>query len=291
MNQAIRVSCKLIRQLRRKLRAISKKTNKLTPEEKSSSRFHAINEEVGECQQILEDGLNATQELKIPRKRLRKMVSWQIARTILLSYIIGSLFLVLGNVGGTFTQSLLLSLAVIANIIIDSLIYFLPAYFATRCSRKQYESENVVTKINELLDSEIPEFPFQKMITKGIKSIFSDKMLKFATGQIIVGTVILLFTMSLTGTTSAKLQRRFPIYSDGATSYAIVYISDSTVFMEEAIEENGTLIIDTTKQRIVTSNDLSYDMVVFDDVLVIKNEDSLNIKPGMLYVNDIVKIT
>lgn len=118
--------------------------------------------------------------------------------------------------------------------------------------------------------------------------MLSDKMLKSAGWLIIAITVVMLFTMSMTGTMSAKQQRRFPIYTDGSTSYAIVYISDSAVFIEEAIEKDGTLIIDTTKQRIVTSEDISYDMVVFDDVSVIKNDDTLEFDRSEFSVKDVV---
>lgn len=100
--------------------------------------------------------------------------------------------------------------------------------------------------------------------------MLSDKMLKFAAGQTIVVTVLLLFTISLSGTASAKQRRSFPIYMDGTTSYAIVYITDSTVIMEEAILEDRTIIIDTTKQRILTTDDISYDIKAFDNVSVIK---------------------
>ena len=56
--------------------------------------------------------------------------------------------------------------------------------------------------------------------------------------------------------------------------YAVVYTSGSTRYMEEAIIEDRTLIIDTTKQRVITSDDISYRMGTFDEVSVIRIDDA-----------------
>jgi hypothetical protein len=43
--------------------------------------------------------------------------------------------------------------------------------------------------------------------------------------------------------------------------------------MEEAVVREGTITIDTTKQRIVTNDDLKYILKVFEDVIIIRNEE------------------
>lgn len=288
MHQAIKESKKLVRRLQRKIRALSRDFKRLPYAAKRDPTAQEIRKKIEEYKEISEKGTNSIQALKEPRRKLRKRVGFRIAGTIILSYLIGTLFLALANTTGTLVESIRSSWIVVASIGSASLIYFLPAYLATRCSRKQYQSENVIEKIEELISSEIPDFPFEKIKRNGIKPMLSDKMLKSAGWLIIAITVVMLFTMSMTGTMSAKQQRRFPIYTDGSTSYAIVYISDSAVFIEEAIEKDGTLIIDTTKQRIVTSEDISYDMVVFDDVSVIKNDDTLEFDRSEFSVKDVV---
>lgn len=288
MHQATKESKKLVRRLQRKIRVLSRDFKRLPYAAKRDPAAKEIQKKIEEYKEISEKGTNSIQALKEPRGKLRKRVAFRIAGTIILSYLIGTLFLALANTTGTLVESIRSSLIVAASIGSASLIYFLPAYLATRCSRKQYQSENVIEKIEELISSEIPDFPFEKIKRNGIKSMLSDKMLKAAGWLIIAVTVAMLFTMSVTGTVSAKQQRRFPIYTDGSTSYAIVYISDSAVFMEEATEKDGTLIIDTTKQRIVTSEDISYDMVVFDDVSVFKNDDTLEFDQSVFSVKDVV---
>lgn len=288
MHQAIKESKKLVRRLQRKIRVMSRDFKRLPYAAKRDPAAKEIQKKIKEYKEISEKGTNSIQALKEPRGKLRRRVAFRIAGTIILSYLIGTLFLALANTTGTLVESIRASWIVAASIGSASLIYFVPAYLATRCSRKQYQSENVIEKIEELISSEIPDFPFEKIVRNGIKSMLSDKMLKAAGWLIIAVTVVMLFTMSVTGTVSAKQQRRFPIYTDGSTSYAIVYISDSAMFMEEATEKDGTLIIDTTKQRIVTSEDISYDMIVFDDVSVIKNDDTLEFDRSEFSVKDVV---
>ena len=43
--------------------------------------------------------------------------------------------------------------------------------------------------------------------------------------------------------------------------------------LEEAKVQDDTIVIDTTKQRIVTKDDLSYDVKVFENVEIIRNEE------------------
>ena len=270
MNQAIKSLKKSNKQIQKAWKAVSKRFECLKPEQKQTTVAKELEKEIESNIVMLRERMTIQRKIKRGMRELRKRAFFQIACAIIFSFFIGVLFLVLEETTITIEDSIRSSLVMIGIIIFDLVIYFLPAYFSTRCTKKQYENEHPLEKIDELVSVKFRAFPLEKLVKNGIKTMLSDKMLKFAAGQTIVVTVLLLFTISLSGTASAKQRRSFPIYMDGTTSYAIVYIADSTVIMEEAILEDRTIIIDTTKQRILTTDDISYDIIVFDNVSVIK---------------------
>lgn len=168
-------------------------------------------------------------------------------------------------------------------------VYFLPAYLATRCSKKEFESEKAAGIVKKMLDRDVPEFPFEKVISVEMnKSVLSDKKIKMIAVQFVALTASLLFMMPIIGKVNAEQKRNFPIYTDGATSYAILYFNESTVFMEEVVIQDKTIMIDATKQRIVTTDDICYDIIVFDSVTVNKLEDTYNQKQKSFSVRDVI---
>lgn len=274
MNRVIKTSKKVNRRLKRKLRSLSKQYEKLTPKQKKASSAKIAKKTIDEYMELSEEGDNAMKQVKEMRVRIRAQVGINIVLAVAFSYLVGSIILALSKTTVTVADSLRSSWTIVVIIVADLLLYLVPAYFSTRCSRKQYQNEDAVAKLKELVDSDIPDFPMEDFIRNGIKTMLSDKKLKFAAGQLVAVTAFLLFLMSMAGTTSAEKIRSFPIYSDETATYAIVYTSDSTMFMEQAVIQDGTIVIDTTKQRIMTTDDISYDKVVFDDVHVIRIDDA-----------------
>ena len=142
----------------------------------------------------------------------------------------------------------------------------------------------------EMADSKIPKFPIENISNWRLKSMMSDRVIKSSLFLVVYATVLLIFIMSWSGTLNAEQKHRFSLYSDDSGSYAIVYISGSTVFMEEARVQDGSIVIDTTKQRIVTKDDLSYDVKVFENVEIIRNEEEPDTdEKHALTVSDVVK--
>lgn len=290
MNQVIKSSKKRNKRLQKELSGLTKKIERLKPKQKQTPIVKEAGKKIESYNVLLKESMNAAQELKGARRELRKWVSFQIALAIIISYLIGMLFLILIKATISIEDSIRSSWIIIGIIVFDLFLYFLPAYIETRCSRKQYENGLSYEKIKELVSMEFPDFPFEKLVKNGIKTMLSDKMLKFAAGQTVLVTIILLVVISLSGTASAKQKRSFPIYTEGTTSYAIVYVGGSTVFMEEAIQQDRTIIIDTTKQRILTTDDISYDIIAFDNVSVIKMDAAPKTNHSTFSVNDIVDV-
>jgi hypothetical protein len=237
----------------------------------------------------LNESEDSTKELKSARNTLWRWVAIQLVVAVAFSYVIGFIFLSLVNTTSTIEGNLRSSWSIIVIILLDLAIYFLPAYFKSRCTGKKYENGEAIEEILELIKAEVPRFPVDSFINNGMKTMLSDKKLKLAAGQIIAVTVILLFMMSAAGTLSAEQKRSFPIFEDELGSYAVVYTSGSTRFMEEVAISDGIIVIDTTKQRVITSDDITYHNEVFDEVSVIRIEKAQKPEQHKISVKSIME--
>lgn len=277
VNQAIKISKKTNKQTQKELDQLATSFDRLPPKQKKKDAAKEIKKKIEKYKEYMNNREEELKEVKAARVKLMWWVIIQLFVAFFLSFVIGSLFLVLVNMTVPFGESLRSTKRIIFIIVADLIMYFVPAYFSTRCTSKQFTNEDILKRTTEWLDGDIPKFPFENFLQNGFKSIFSDKMLKLAAIQLTAVTFIILITMTITGTMSAKHQRSFPIYVDGTQTYAVVYTSGSTRFMEEAVIQDGVLEVDTTKQRIITSDDISYTIGVFEEVSVIKIDDELKI--------------
>ena len=275
INRVMRKSRKTHRRLTKKIRSLCRDWKKLPNKEKKSKQGQKIKERVDKDYELAKEWTQSLKNLKKSRNRLSARVTIQIIVALVLSYLLGSLFLVLLNVSTPIRESFRLSRVVVVHIITNLLLYFVPAYYGACRQIKQYKDDEIHDKVLELSSSDAPGFPFENLMKEGIKPLFTDNKLKLAIVPIAFVMAFLVFILSFAGTLSAEQKRCFPIYSDNSAVYAIVYFSGSTVFMEEAVVQEGTITIDTTKQRIVTKDDLSYSNKVFEDVVIIRNEGEL----------------
>jgi hypothetical protein len=58
--------------------------------------------------------------------------------------------------------------------------------------------------------------------------------------------------------------------------------------MEEASYQGGTITIDTSKQRIITTDDLSYDMVSFDNEIINRTQNTQVLEDDTSAMKDII---
>lgn len=271
IKRVMKESKKTHRRLKKEIRSIFREWKKLPDKEKKTKRGQKKKERIDKDYELAKEGAQSLKNVIKLRNRVRARVTIHIIFALVLSYLLGSLFLVFLNVSTPIRESFRLSRVVVIHIITNLLLYFVPAYFASHRQTKQLKDEELA----ELTNSDAPKFPFENWMTVGVKPLFSDKKMKLAIVPIAFVMAFLVFILSFAGTLTAERKRCFPIYSDNSTSYAIVYFSGSTVFMEEAVVQDGTITIDTTKQRIVTKDDLSYSNKVFENVVIIRNEGEL----------------
>lgn len=290
INRIMKGSRKTHRQLTKMMRQVFKDWKNMSNEERNSERGRKIRDQIDKECELAKKGTQTLKNVNKSRNRMILWVSIQIFIAIALSYLLGSLFLILLNVSTSMREGFRLSIIVVIHIITNLLFYFVPAYLRARRQIKQFKDDEIHDKVLELANSDAPGFPFENLMKEGIKPLFSDKKLKLAIVAIAFVMASLVLLLSFAGTLSAEQKRCFPLYSDNSASYAIVYFSGTTVFMEEAVVQDGTITIDTTKQRIVTKDDLSYSLKVFEEVVVIRNEgESAASEKNTLNVKDMVR--
>lgn len=290
INRCIKMSKKRAQVVKKDLNSISKDLKRFSPEKKKLDKWKEIKKSVDQQYEELEKSLKSIKNTKRVRFLVIIKVTIQIIFAVILSYLMGNLFLFLVNITSTFGESIRLSRLVGFIIIFDLFGYFLPAFVVSIRASKKYNDDDVFDKALALINAERPKFLFENIKHWKIKSIFTDKSLKSASLLITFSMLCVLLISSSIGNITATQQRRFPIYSDGTASYAIVYFNNSTVILEEASIQDETIVIDTTKQRILTTDDLSYNARVFTTVELIKNgEEPEAIQKDKVTIKDIAQ--
>lgn len=289
VKQSIKLTKKTNKQFSKKLSECEDQFNILSATEKDTAQKEEVKKRIEECKELLDKGKKGIRKLIIGRIKLYSWVVIQIMISIVLSYFFGSLFLLLLNITVSIQESIRLTRIIVFIIFVDLFIYFVPSYFATRCIEKNLTNEEVLAYTAELLSNDIPSFPIRQFARNGLKSIFSDRIIKIAAFMSLVITTILLFALTIVGTLSAEQQRSFPIYKTDSASYAIVYTSGSTRFMEEATIKDGMILIDTTKQRIITTDDIAYTIEVFDSVSIIRIDDAQKNEQTVVSLESIIE--
>ena len=286
-NRSINLSKKEKQAFLKELRKLYIRFSILPLKKKKSIEGITIKKEIEKHSKKTKEELKEIQRVKKARQFIRIGVMIQVAFDVFLLYLLGSMFFVLINMSGTIRDSIQGSWVIALFILLELADKYIPAYREASRSCKQYKDEEALRKARELLSSEMPKFPLEALKSWEIKAVLSDKVLKSVMVSILTGMIIIILSISFAGSLSAKMVRSFPMYTDGDVSYAVVYTSGSTRYMEEAVIEDGTLIIDTTKQRIITSEDITYTVEVFDDVSVIRIDEALKVEKDIIPVEKV----
>jgi len=86
----------------------------------------------------------------------------------------------------------------------------------------------------------------------------------------ILTTLVFEFTLAWTST---ALKDEFYIYQDQQGTYAILYHSNDTYIMQEAVIRDNTITIDPSQQRILKSDDISFTTMEFENVTHASSEE------------------
>lgn len=78
---------------------------------------------------------------------------------------------------------------------------------------------------------------------------------------------MILISMPVEGYLNARLSQTFLIVTENGRSEAILFHGDDTYILEEAKIDENTIVIDTSKQRILKTDDISFEKRTFESVV------------------------
>ena len=80
-------------------------------------------------------------------------------------------------------------------------------------------------------------------------------------------TAIILISMPVEGYFNARLSQTFLIITENERIEAVLFHGGDTYILEEAKIDENTIVIDTSKQRILKTDDISFEKRTFDFVV------------------------
>ena len=96
---------------------------------------------------------------------------------------------------------------------------------------------------------------------------FFDFDFKLAIVLIIALLMMVLTLRPLFSYMSAASQKEFEVLIAGDSSEAVIFHSEDTYILEKAEINENIITIDTTKQRILKTNDIAFEKMTFDTVV------------------------
>ncbi len=85
--------------------------------------------------------------------------------------------------------------------------------------------------------------------------------------NLLLATAMIFVSMPIEGYCNARLTRSFWIVSENEKNEAIIFHGEDTYIFEEVEFDENTIIIDTSKQRILKTDDISFEKRTFDSVV------------------------
>lgn len=264
----------IVRKHRKCKKELIKALKLISPQEDTLLKTRKIQKELDEIESELQAIAENRQASKKAKRNYRTWLYLNVGIAIVASYLIGMLFILLMQ--STITAKVILfSFILVSGIIsFDLLIYFLPAYCSTKCTKKRYEREDYLKFADTMLDSQKHTFPIEEIAKNGLRSMVSNNKLKLALGQFLTAMIMLIFLMTYSGMHAAETKTSFPIYSDDSGVYAVVYNNGQSLVLEAATIEHNRITIDTSKQKILSSDNIIYEVLVFDEVETINNDSN-----------------
>lgn len=250
--------------------------------ERVLKRVDQYSEDIRNIEQELNKYILSLGDYSLTIKNLRKK-AWQCDRAYFLHLLPSLVLTYIFMFFAIFILSLfMLSQAKTLQIVLAvgaiSFIYISVPYALTRISAKR-NMRNLIKKesdifenpekfnetFNSLIGSSIPQYPLESLLSLSFLSKPGNK--KYISILIMtlfyVVYIFLVFSIILSNQTD---RRQFSILDMDGTSYAIIYKDQDTYYLDEVEINQGSIKIYTNKQRIISSNDILYEVLTFTSV-------------------------
>lgn len=152
--------------------------------------------------------------------------------------------------------------------IISFLILFVP--FAMNAIQSSVNYIKIYKTIDVDVDTELDDikpYPLEQFGRIPLSKLFSDTAIFTQVLAILLSIFVSFVIFSSSNYISVKTQKTFPIVSDSNSQCAIVYQNSQYAILENVDINDKSIIINTSRQKIIKINDLEYEYRSFDEVI------------------------
>lgn len=121
----------------------------------------------------------------------------------------------------------------------------------------------------EIKEDRLPLFPAETLFQNGIKYFLTNKTIAMLIIQYVITIAACVFVVVSSGNRTANKITEFPLWTDGVSTYAVIYNNGEHIIMEGITLESENATIDTSVQRIVGADDISYEIRSFEKVYIV----------------------
>ena len=165
---------------------------------------------------------------------------------------------------------------VLANLVTTGLIVFLPylgLYFTKiiplhRKVKKaiKVSHDEVQNILHRLMEERSHQSPLKKILRSNINEILSNHNLFIMALFMIMALLYVFFAFSYNTGSITHNQHSFSITTIEDQEYAIIYTNNNTYYLNEILSDEDSISIYTAKQRIITTDDISYEIIECNNV-------------------------
>lgn len=234
---------------------------------KESKEMQEIGIDLMKMREDADKMLNTEDLLEKGRRELRNYTIGNISISAFLSCL--ALFVAFLLIPDSLSWRVVCSTALMAVVIVllDVVMYFLPAYLRSRYPHKRYLEIGLSAALEELEPLPKYQFPLIDLLLNKTKELFSNDNIKALLIQICTTMIIMLFSCSIVGSQTASTCKKFPIYTCEGKTYAIVYTNGTTAFGQEASIDGNSIIINTARQKVMSAQDITFQISEFTEVI------------------------
>lgn len=227
-----------------------------------------------EIQRYLKEIKNNIKESKKISKKIRKKICKKLIVSLIIAFLgltIASIVLILFLVKNFSFLSMLFASIISASITMGITVvsvYLLIRWPINKKIKKElFENKWDLETVLESDESMYYEYPIDKIINLNYKELFRDKALISLILQIVIGVIFLIVLVYPSSVNDMQKKQEFAIVKEGEKDYVIIYNNDNCYYLIEAIIDNKTITVDTTKQSVVIREQIAYENMKFESVI------------------------
>lgn len=241
----------------------------LSKSNERSDEISMIYEKINTTSSNIENNKRILAETLDAKSAYQKWLNSNVIKPLILSLFIvllNTIFLFPVVKVGSYYDGIALIVFQLVITVLSFAVYYVPAYCSSKITKKKFQELDVEKFVEEMLDVDKHQFPLEKFFQKGLKSILTDSIIARAMAEGILLLMIVPVMLSWLGTEAATIKKEFQVVSDSSGTYAVIYNTGTEFIMEKAIIEEDSISIDTRIQRIISINDVIYEVLEFDSV-------------------------